>query len=54
MTSTVKFYLCEEGIKILIDCFFDGKGFYQSQDSRLFLTRWFKEMACFDTNFKLS
>ena len=33
VSSTARFFRCEEFVKILIDCSFDGKGFYQHQDS---------------------
>ena len=47
VSSTAKFYRCSKGIKVFIDCSFDGKGYYQNKDSCVFLLRWFRELNFF-------
>lgn len=54
VSSKARFYRCLGGIKIIIDCSFDGKGYFDTKDSCEFVSRWFKELKFFENNFKLS
>ena len=54
VASVTKFYNCRGGIKLTINCSFDGMGYYTDKDSRAMLRKWFKDIKYFHNNYILS